>query len=106
MHGARQCIIYCIQPGCVPLVWTVGCKPFSWSENPLRLPHLALVSWLITCQSAGPTLKIVAYGVGFIGLAVSACLFLHVASKYVFVRLLRNTRHLQSNTVVHWAVWL
>lgn len=48
----------------------------------------------------------VAYGVGLIGLIVSACLYLHVASKYLFVRILRNSVHLQTNTVVHWAVWL
>ena len=48
----------------------------------------------------------VAYGVGLIGLIVSACLYLHVASKYVFVRILRNSRHLQANTMIHWVTWL
>jgi len=33
-------------------------------------------------------------------------LYLHVASKYLFVRFLRGSRHLQANTVVHWATWL
>lgn len=56
--------------------------------------------------SAGQTVKMVAYGVGLIGLIVSACLYLHVAAKYVFVRILRNSRHLQANTLVHWATWL
>jgi hypothetical protein len=56
--------------------------------------------------SAGQTVKMVAYGVGLIGLIVSACLYLHVAAKYCFVRILRNSRHLQSNTLVHWATWL
>ncbi|CAK3889074.1 related to neutral amino acid permease [Lecanosticta acicola] len=56
--------------------------------------------------SAGQTMKMVAYGVGLIGLIVSACLYLHVAAKYVFVRILRNSRHLQANTVVHWTTWL
>lgn len=27
-------------------------------------------------------------------------------SKYVFVRLLRGSRHLTTNTLVHWATWL
>lgn len=48
----------------------------------------------------------VSYGVGLIGLIVSACLYLHVAAKYLFVRILRNTAHLQANTAVHWGVWL
>lgn len=56
--------------------------------------------------SAGGTVKKVSYGVGMIGLLVSACLFLHVAAKYMFVRFLRNSPHLQKNSVVHWAVWL
>ena len=37
---------------------------------------------------------------------VSGCLYLHVAAKYVFVRILRNSSHLQRNTVVHWGTWL
>jgi hypothetical protein len=56
--------------------------------------------------SAGPTLKKVAYGVGLVGLMVSGCLYLHVAAKYVFVRILRNSPHLQQNTFVHWGTWL
>lgn len=56
--------------------------------------------------SAGPVIKKVAYGVGLIGFIVSACLYLHVAAKYVFVRVLRNSKHLQSNSLVHWSTWL
>ncbi|GAB7352105.1 hypothetical protein MBLNU459_g2604t2 [Dothideomycetes sp. NU459] len=56
--------------------------------------------------SAGQTVKMVAYGVGLIGLIVSACLYLHVAAKYIFVRILRDSKHLQANTFVHWATWL
>ncbi|KAK5174386.1 uncharacterized protein LTR77_001466 [Saxophila tyrrhenica] len=56
--------------------------------------------------SAGHTMQIAAYAVGFIGLIVSACLYLHVASKYVFVRILRHSKHLQANTFVHWGTWL
>lgn len=56
--------------------------------------------------SAGPVVKKVAYGVGIVGLVVSACLYLHVAAKYVFVRALRGSRHLQAETMVHWGTWL
>lgn len=71
----------------------------------------------------------VSYGIALLGLIVSGTLYLHVCSatlfllfffitysdcgiymkvgaKYVFVRLLSKTRHLQSNTLVHWTVWL
>lgn len=56
--------------------------------------------------SAGPTVKKVSYGVGLIGLCVSGALFIHVSAKYVFVRILRNSKHLQSNSLVHWGTWL
>ncbi|EME48687.1 hypothetical protein DOTSEDRAFT_57995 [Dothistroma septosporum NZE10] len=56
--------------------------------------------------SAGQTVKMVAFGVGLIGLVVSACLYLHIAAKYVFVRILRGSKHLQANTFVHWGTWL
>lgn len=35
----------------------------------------------------------------------SDCLY-QLAAKYVFVRLLRDTRHLQSKTATHWITWL
>lgn len=56
--------------------------------------------------SAGDTIKKVAYGIGIVGLLVSACLYIHVAAKYIFVRALRHSKHLQSNSLVHWSVWL
>jgi hypothetical protein len=56
--------------------------------------------------TAGPTLEKVSFGVGLVGLTVSACLYLHVAAKYLFVRILRNSPHLQKNSVVHWGTWL
>ena len=56
--------------------------------------------------SAGPKMQIAAYAVGFIGLIVSACLYLHVAAKYCFVRILRDSKHLQANTMVHWGTWI
>ncbi|KAJ5972585.1 Amino acid transporter transmembrane [Penicillium vulpinum] len=56
--------------------------------------------------SAGHTVEMVAYGIGLAGIMVSACLYLHVTAKYCFVRLLRNTTHIQRNTVTHWATWI
>lgn len=63
----------------------------------------------------------VSYGVALLGLIVSGTLYLHVGpfvlnsilelilyqvgAKYVFVRILGNSRHLQANTVVHWGTW-
>lgn len=48
----------------------------------------------------------ITYGIGMVGLIASAVIYLHIAAKYVFVRILRDSPHLQSNTAVHWATWL
>lgn len=56
--------------------------------------------------SAGPLIKKVSYGIAFPGLVVTAVLFSHIAAKYLFVRFLRGTSHLQSNTIQHWVVWI
>ena len=56
--------------------------------------------------SAGPLIKKIAYGVALPGLLVTAVLYSHTAAKYLFVRILRGTRHLQSNTMLHWVVWI
>ncbi|OJJ96049.1 hypothetical protein ASPACDRAFT_35577 [Aspergillus aculeatus ATCC 16872] len=56
--------------------------------------------------SAGQTIKMVSYGVGLLGLIVTGCLYTHIGAKYTFVRILRNSRHLQDSTVTHWITWL
>jgi hypothetical protein len=56
--------------------------------------------------SAGPTLEKVAYGIGLLGLLASGMIYAHVGAKYLFVRILRDSRHLQERTFVHWTVWL
>lgn len=55
--------------------------------------------------SAGPLVKKVSYGIALPGLIVTAVVYSHIAAKYCFVRLLRDTPHLQSNTPKHWIVW-
>ncbi|KAF4622822.1 hypothetical protein G7Y89_g14202 [Cudoniella acicularis] len=76
---------------------TFGLVVYRWCGQWVASPSLG---------SAGQTVKMVAYGIGMIGLIASAVIYLHVASKYVFVRILRNSKHLQANTFVHWATWL
>ncbi|KAJ5495348.1 hypothetical protein N7539_000464 [Penicillium diatomitis] len=70
---------------------------YAWCGQWIASPSLG---------SAGPTVKRVAYGIALPGLIVSGCLYVHVAAKYLFVRILRNSRHLQTNTVIHWGTWL
>lgn len=56
--------------------------------------------------SAGVTMKKAAYGIALPGLIVSTTLLTHYPAKYVFVRVLRGSKHLASNTLIHWISWL
>ncbi|KAI0477145.1 putative amino acid transporter [Xylariaceae sp. FL0804] len=70
---------------------------YAWCGNWIANPALG---------SAGTTLKKVSYGIALVGLVASACINQHLAAKYIFVRLLRGSRHLQSATATHWATWV
>ncbi|KAI4715894.1 hypothetical protein E4T48_07908 [Aureobasidium sp. EXF-10727] len=48
--------------------------------------------------SAGVTMKKVCYGLALPGLCIPA--------KFVFVRVLRGSTHLSSNSVTHWVTWI
>lgn len=56
--------------------------------------------------SAGLLFKKISYGIALPGLVIGVGIYQHVAAKYAFVRLLRGSRHLQANTLVHWFMWL
>jgi hypothetical protein len=56
--------------------------------------------------SAGPLFKRISYGIALPGLVVGVGIYQHVAAKYAFVRLLRNSKHLQSNSLTHWSTWI
>lgn len=76
---------------------TISMTMYSYTGQWVASPSLG---------SGGPLVKKVAYGLALPSLIVSAGLFNHVSAKYIFVRVLRNTRHLQSNSVVHWSTWV
>lgn len=40
------------------------------------------------------------------GLLAGAIISIHLSAIFVFVKFLRGSRHLQSNTVTHWVTWL
>ncbi|KAB8258643.1 transmembrane amino acid transporter protein-domain-containing protein [Aspergillus pseudonomiae] len=56
--------------------------------------------------SAGKLIKQIAYGISLPGLFASATICTHLASKHFFVRMLRGSKHLVANTLVHWGTWL
>ncbi|KAF2626725.1 hypothetical protein BU25DRAFT_440674 [Macroventuria anomochaeta] len=55
--------------------------------------------------STVPMVKQIVYGIGLVGLCVSGALYVHVSAEYVFVRILRKSKHLQANTAIHWGTW-
>ena len=55
--------------------------------------------------SAGVLMKKVCYGLAFPGLIVGGVLYTHVPAKYVFVRIMRGSKHLSKNTWQHLTVW-
>ncbi|UPK96000.1 hypothetical protein LCI18_006935 [Fusarium solani-melongenae] len=56
--------------------------------------------------SAGKLLKKISYGIALPGLCVSSTLSTHIASKHFFLRILRGSKHLTTNTFIHWTTWL
>lgn len=56
--------------------------------------------------SAGPLLKKICYGIAIPGLGVSSLIVTHLPAKYIFVTFMRDSPHLNKNTVKHWTVWL
>ncbi|KAK6427387.1 hypothetical protein LTR95_015984 [Oleoguttula sp. CCFEE 5521] len=64
--------------------------------------------WLSTPAfgSAGTLFKKISYGIALPGLVIGVGIYQHVAAKLVFVWTLRDSKHLQSNSVVHWSTWL
>ncbi|OJJ43491.1 hypothetical protein ASPZODRAFT_28170 [Penicilliopsis zonata CBS 506.65] len=56
--------------------------------------------------SGGPLFKKLCYGLALPGLVIGVGIYQHVAAKLIFVRLLRDSHHLQENTAVHWITWL
>lgn len=56
--------------------------------------------------SAGVLFKKVSYGIALPGLVIGVAIYQHVAVKLLFVRLLRDTKHLQENTTIHWSTWI
>ncbi|KAH6988408.1 transmembrane amino acid transporter protein-domain-containing protein, partial [Ilyonectria destructans] len=75
----------------------IGCVVYYFCGSYVASPALG---------SAGILIKKVSYGVALPGLIVTTMLTCHLASKHVFVRILRGSRHLAANTFIHWSSWL
>ncbi|BEI81643.1 hypothetical protein CcaverHIS002_0208030 [Cutaneotrichosporon cavernicola] len=82
-------ILYCVYA-------TIGIVVYYFCGQYVASPALG---------SAGPTMKKVAYGIAIPALLASVCIYLHLAAKYFFVRILSGTPHLSSSTKIHWVTW-
>ncbi|EME84713.1 uncharacterized protein MYCFIDRAFT_41529 [Pseudocercospora fijiensis CIRAD86] len=56
--------------------------------------------------SAGSLMKKICYGIALPGLTASCMLFVHMPAKTIFMRFMRGTKHLTTNTPIHWMAWL
>ncbi|KAL3954844.1 hypothetical protein ACCO45_010407 [Purpureocillium lilacinum] len=85
------------QSGVTTTYTAIGCVVYYFCGSYVASPALG---------SAGVFMKKVAYGLALPGLTVTTTLSIHLPAKCAFVRILRGSRHLTANTLVHWAVWL
>ncbi|OJI84530.1 hypothetical protein ASPTUDRAFT_43602 [Aspergillus tubingensis CBS 134.48] len=56
--------------------------------------------------SAGGVVKIISYAFALPGLLATLTIIAHVPAKFIFVNILRGSRHLTSNSPTHWITWL
>ncbi|GAA6042955.1 hypothetical protein JCM8097_000019 [Rhodosporidiobolus ruineniae] len=56
--------------------------------------------------SAGELLKKVCYGIALPGLIIGCVLNSHLTSKYTFLRIFGKTKHVNSNSLRSWSIWL
>ncbi|KAK2595456.1 hypothetical protein QQS21_006796 [Conoideocrella luteorostrata] len=57
-------------------------------------------------SSLPPYWQKVSYGIALPNILLAGSLYAHTASKVVFVRIFRHSRHLHSHTVLGWGVWV
>ncbi|RXG42550.1 hypothetical protein VDGE_03504 [Verticillium dahliae] len=88
-------LIIC-QSGVTAIYIAIGCVVYYFCGSFVASPALG---------SAGTTMKKVCYGLALPGLMVTTIIVIHLPGKYMFVRFLRGTKHLASNTIIHWATW-
>ncbi|KAL4882845.1 transmembrane amino acid transporter protein-domain-containing protein [Aspergillus karnatakaensis] len=75
----------------------IGCVIYFYCGSYVSSPALG---------SAGGVIKIVSYAFALPGLVVTMTIVTHIPSKYIFVTLLRGSKHLNANTAKHWLTWL
>ncbi|KAJ5994396.1 hypothetical protein N7451_010120 [Penicillium sp. IBT 35674x] len=99
MRNPRQygvAVIAC-QIGVTLVYAIVGCVIYYYCGTYVSSPALG---------SAGGVIKIISYAFALPGLLVTMTIVTHIPAKYIFVHVLRGSRHLTSNSPTHWITWL
>ncbi|KAI8665381.1 hypothetical protein LRP88_04112 [Fusarium phalaenopsidis] len=94
-HYTRSLIV--CQAGMTITYIVIGCVVYVYCGSYVATPALG---------SAGAMIKKVAYGLALPGLIASTTLVIHYSAKYAFVRMLRGSKHLTSNSLTHWVTWI
>ncbi|KAK8926878.1 hypothetical protein H634G_06623 [Metarhizium anisopliae BRIP 53293] len=91
-----RCLLIC-QAGVTVTYVSIGAVVYYFCGSYVASPALG---------SAGAVVKRIAYGLALPGLVATTTIVIHFPAKYAFVRILRGSRHLTANNLVHWATWL
>ncbi|KAH8700209.1 putative amino acid transporter [Talaromyces proteolyticus] len=89
-------LIIC-QSALIAIYITIGTVVYYYCGSYVTSPVLG---------SAGATVKKICYGFALPGLIVTTTLVIHMPAKYIFIRILRGSKHLNSDTFIHWGTWL
>ncbi|RJE23742.1 hypothetical protein PHISCL_03935 [Aspergillus sclerotialis] len=85
------------QAGVTVVYAIIGCIVYYYCGSYVAAPALG---------SAGRVIKIISYAFALPGLLVTMAIVTHIPAKFIFVNVLRGSRHLTSNTPTHWISWL
>ncbi|CAI7652273.1 unnamed protein product [Penicillium manginii] len=99
MRDPRQygkAVLAC-QAGVTIVYAVIGCLIYYYCGTHVSSPALG---------SAGGTVKIISYAFAIPGLLVTMTIVTHIPAKFIFVHLLRGSKHLTSNSLTHWATWI
>ncbi|KAL5339178.1 transmembrane amino acid transporter protein-domain-containing protein [Aspergillus crustosus] len=88
--------VFVCQAGVTTVYAVVGCVIYYYCGSYVSSPALG---------SAGGVIKIISYGFALPGLLATMTIVTHLPAKFIFVSLLRGSRHLNTNTPRHWITW-
>ncbi|KAL4863878.1 hypothetical protein BDV12DRAFT_189344 [Aspergillus spectabilis] len=89
-------LLFC-QSGVTAIYITIGTVVYYYCGSFVASPALG---------SVGAMVKRVAYGFALPGLIVTTMLVIHLPAKIIFIRLLKNSPNLTSNSPTHWLTWI